>query len=79
MSKKQPFCDSSHSGTKFKPLKFSLDKPADKMYMCGCKLSATAPFCDGVTCKNMLSGEDLTSLDYQLQPESKTEAEKAIE
>jgi len=25
MSKKQPFCDSSHVGTEFKPLKFSLD------------------------------------------------------
>ena len=25
MSKTQPFCDSSHEGTEFKPVKFSLD------------------------------------------------------
>ena len=26
MSSKQPFCDSSHTGTSFKPIKFSLDE-----------------------------------------------------
>lgn len=29
MSSKQPFCDSSHVGTEFKPIKFSLDSPTD--------------------------------------------------
>lgn len=54
MSKNQPFCDSSHQGTDFKPLKFSLDQPADKMFLCGCKLTHKAPFCDGQTCMCML-------------------------
>lgn len=57
MSNKQPFCDSSHAGTEFKPLKFSLDVPQDKMFVCGCKLSRKAPFCDGETCISMLKGE----------------------
>ena len=50
MSKNQPFCDSSHQGTDFKPLKFSLDTPQTKMFLCGCKLTQKAPFCDGKTC-----------------------------
>ena len=57
MSKKQPFCDSSHKGTLFNPVKFSLDHKVDRMYVCGCKLSTEAPFCDGVTCQKILKGE----------------------
>ena len=39
-SQQQPFCDGSHKGTEFKPLKFTWDKP-DKMKasVCGCKLN----------------------------------------
>jgi len=60
MSKNQPFCDStSHKGSLFKPLKFSLDEKVSKMYMCGCKLTTQAPFCDGVTCACILKGEEL--------------------
>ena len=51
MSNKQPFCDSSHVGSLFTPLKFSLDEKTKKsMHLCGCKLSSKAPFCDAVTC-----------------------------
>ena len=59
MSKKQPFCDSSHYKTLFKPLKFSIDDylPGGTMHLCGCKLSKNAPFCDGKTCMNILKGE----------------------
>ncbi len=57
MSKTQPFCDSSHVGTQFKPLKFSLDTPVEAMQVCGCKLTSNAPFCDGKTCKALLSGD----------------------
>lgn len=35
MSKSQPFCDESHIGTKFKPLKFRLEQPADSIQLCG--------------------------------------------
>ena len=27
------------------------------MYLCGCKLSSQAPFCDGVACQKLLKGE----------------------
>merc|ERR1711990_326185 len=56
MSKKAPFCDSSHVGTSFKPIKFSLDEPAKQMAICGCKLSKNAPFCDGSTCSQLAEG-----------------------
>ena len=39
MSKKQPFCDSSHKGTSFGPLKFALDEKVKEMHLCGCKLT----------------------------------------
>jgi CDGSH-type Zn-finger protein len=45
-SKTQPFCDGSHQGTGFAPVKFSLTE-AKKVYLCGCKRTKTAPYCDG--------------------------------
>ena len=59
MSTKQPFCDSSHAGTNFKPLKFSLDEKMSTMHLCGCKLSSNAPFCDTVTCAKLARGEKI--------------------
>lgn len=46
LSKKQPFCDGSHKGGEFTPMKFTVDV-AEKKWLCGCKRSAKAPFCDG--------------------------------
>ena len=45
-SSKQPFCDSSHKGTEFKPLvqKAELTK---RRFFCVCKQSNDQPFCDG--------------------------------
>ena len=56
MSKNQPFCDSSHLGTAFKPLRFQIDEelPGKTMHLCGCKLSKNAPFCDGQTCMDIV-------------------------
>ena len=62
MSKQQPFCDSSHVGTSFKPIKFSLDEKIDSINMCGCKLSKNAPFCDGQTCKMLSAGETFEAI-----------------
>ena len=62
MSRKQPFCDSSHTGTAFKPLKFSLDEKASSMHLCGCKLSTKAPFCDTVTCQKLMNGERISDV-----------------
>lgn len=45
-SNKQPFCDSSHKPTNFKPLGFTIDEKK-KVWLCGCKQTGNAPFCDG--------------------------------
>jgi CDGSH-type Zn-finger protein len=45
-SAKQPFCDGSHKGTDFTPVKF--DATEDKtVYFCGCKHTKNPPLCDG--------------------------------
>ena len=46
LSKKQPFCDGSHKGGAFTPVKFTAAK-AEKLALCGCKQTHTPPFCDG--------------------------------
>ena len=45
-SKTQPFCDGTHKGTEFTPVKFTVTK-AEKLWLCGCKRTRNQPFCDG--------------------------------
>jgi CDGSH-type Zn-finger protein len=45
-SAKQPFCDGSHKGGSFTPVKWTAEE-AKKVWFCGCKHSAKAPLCDG--------------------------------
>ena len=45
-SSSQPFCDGSHKGTSFTPLKVEIEE-ARKVAWCGCKHSENKPFCDG--------------------------------
>ncbi len=45
-SKNQPFCDGSHKGTGFEPVKFEITQ-ATRAALCGCKQSANKPYCDG--------------------------------
>jgi CDGSH-type Zn-finger protein len=45
-SRNQPFCDGSHKGTEFTPVKFEATE-TKTVYFCGCKLSAGKPLCDG--------------------------------
>ncbi len=45
-SSKQPFCDGSHQGLGFSPVKFSLEKN-EVVSLCGCKHAKKPPFCDG--------------------------------
>lgn len=78
MSKKQPFCDSSHVGTDFKPMKFSLDSEVKTMHLCGCKLTKNAPFCDATTCMMLATGESFEKIEEAtIQEEISDEAAKA--
>ena len=45
-SKTQPFCDSSHLGSKFLPIAFKAERDEEVIF-CGCKHTGTQPFCDG--------------------------------
>ena len=42
----QPFCDGSHNGTDFTPVKFEITEERTA-WLCGCKHTQDAPFCDG--------------------------------
>jgi CDGSH iron-sulfur domain-containing protein 3 len=45
-SASQPFCDGSHAGTEFTPIKEEITA-AKTVAWCACKHSQTKPFCDG--------------------------------
>lgn len=45
-SQSQPFCDGSHKGTDFSPVKYSATENG-KVWFCGCKATGNAPLCDG--------------------------------
>ena len=44
-SKRQPFCDGSHKGTSFEPLKVVIEEKK-LVKWCSCKYTKTPPFCD---------------------------------
>ncbi len=45
-SANQPFCDGSHMGTQFEPMKWTAEESAKKFF-CACKQTDQPPFCDG--------------------------------
>jgi CDGSH-type Zn-finger protein len=45
-SNNQPFCDGSHKGTGFSPVKYEAAE-SEKVYFCCCKQTSNPPFCDG--------------------------------
>lgn len=45
-SSNQPFCDGSHKGTDFTPVRFKIEE-TQKASLCLCKHTQNAPFCDG--------------------------------
>ena len=45
-SKSQTFCDGSHKGDSFRPVKYSATDNK-QVYFCGCKASGNKPLCDG--------------------------------
>jgi len=46
LSSKQPFCDGSHKGSDFGPVKYTADE-SKKVFFCACKQTDNAPLCDG--------------------------------
>ena len=48
-SRTQPWCDGSHKGTEFTPVKLCIAprKTLETVWLCGCKQSRRKPFCDG--------------------------------
>jgi CDGSH-type Zn-finger protein len=45
-SSSQPFCDGSHKGSPFTPVKYEATE-SKKVYFCGCKATGSPPLCDG--------------------------------
>jgi len=45
-SAKQPFCDGTHKGSSFSPMKYTAPESKD-FYLCGCKVTKNSPLCDG--------------------------------
>ncbi len=45
-SAKQPFCDGSHKGSEFSPMKYTAAADG-KAWFCGCKRTGKGPLCDG--------------------------------
>ncbi|WP_232325192.1 CDGSH iron-sulfur domain-containing protein [Microbulbifer agarilyticus] len=45
-SESQPFCDGSHKGSDFSPVKYEATENK-KVFFCGCKQTGTPPLCDG--------------------------------
>ena len=46
LSKNQPFCDGSHSGTDFSPIVWKAEENKS-VWLCGCRHSKKGQFCDG--------------------------------
>ena len=67
-SARQPFCDGSHDGTGFQPLKFTASPEGEEALLCGCKHTRTPPFCDGAH-TNLPGG---SPLDDPHSPENRT-------
>lgn len=42
----QPFCDGSHAGTEFTPMKVTIEEDR-KVAWCACKRTRNPPYCDG--------------------------------
>lgn len=46
-SANQPFCDGSHKGTGFEPVRYVATEADREVLFCGCKHTRARPFCDG--------------------------------
>ncbi len=68
LSKRQPFCDESHRGTGFEPVRYVAKEEGEEVLFCGCKHTCQQPFCDGAH-NNLL---DVYEEDDPLNEENRT-------
>jgi mannose-6-phosphate isomerase-like protein (cupin superfamily)/CDGSH-type Zn-finger protein len=70
-SKSQPFCDSSHRGTSFRPVRYVAREDGEEKLFCGCKHTGDRPWCDGAhnNLKDKYDEDDPTSPHNQAIPE----------
>jgi len=45
-SRSHPFCDNSHDGTGFAPVRMVVAEKC-QVHLCGCEYTSTPPLCDG--------------------------------
>jgi CDGSH-type Zn-finger protein len=45
-SASQPFCDGTHKGSGYAPLKYTATE-SGRLWFCACKQTASPPLCDG--------------------------------
>lgn len=71
LSKSQPFCDQSHKGTDFKPVRYVAKEDGEEVLFCNCKHTADGPFCDGAhnNLKDVYDEDDPTSPENLAIPE----------
>lgn len=74
-SKSQPFCDGSHRGSSFSPMKFTAESDSEA-YLCQCKASGSAPFCDGTHIGLDVGAEVEKKTDAGAMPEPKPTPEE---
>lgn len=70
-SRNQPFCDGSHKGTGFLPVKYVAKEGDGEVLFCGCKHTSAGPFCDG-------AHNNLRDTYEQDDPESEANRQKAL-
>jgi CDGSH-type Zn-finger protein/mannose-6-phosphate isomerase-like protein (cupin superfamily) len=82
-SARQPFCDGSHAGTGFTPMKFIAREDREAV-LCGCKHTRAGPFCDGThnnlsaTYKEADEQEILASASLPITPRDAGDLGKAV-
>ena len=60
-SKKQPWCDDSHTKTDPQPVLFRVGVQQKLHYLCGCKYTSKPPFCDGSHIHAVIGAEEWRS------------------
>lgn len=67
LSENQPFCNGSHKGTDFKPMKFTLNAK-QRVACCQCKYTSNPPYCDGTHKRLLTEQTSLITASPQSQP-----------